>query len=134
MSEAAFMGEIEFHDESVPEHDFGAFETLPNVQKIHELAREYADVLELMPYQLVGEGMKLLVSIYLESKHAEGKVIAVLTRSPYPPDADALDDLMQVAMQRAELLAHLSHRYEETSIESAKNALEQLYRKIQDQF
>jgi hypothetical protein len=134
MSEAAFMGEIEFAGDHVPGEDFGAFETLPHVEKIHELAREYADVLELMPYQLVGEGMRLLVSVYLESRHAEGKVIAVLTRSPYPPDADALDDLMQVALKRAELLSHLSHRCEEASIASARNALEQLYRKIQAQF
>jgi len=131
MQEAsAFMGEIEFDGDIPPDPNFGQFERLPNIDKIHELAQEYSSQLELMPYQKVGEPIKLLVSIYLKSKLAGGRVIAVMTRSDYPQEASALAEMMQTAIGRLDFVSHLAHQFEEESISSARDALEQLHKKI----
>jgi len=121
-----FLGEIEFAAGIPPGRDFGQFATLPNVQRIHALAHQFSHVLELMPYQKVGEPVKLLVSVYVESVLTKGRVIAVLIRDNYPADWRGLAQMVQAALEQVEVLVQLKGLYSETSIASAREALGQL--------
>jgi hypothetical protein len=132
---SGFLGEIEFGGagsagDLTPLNGFGQFEGLPYIQRLHELAHEFSDVLELMPYQKAGEGVKLLISVYIEPRLTNGRIIAVLVREAYPTDRPALASLMQLALKRMETLVQIRQQFKEPSIASAREALFRLSQKI----
>jgi len=127
---SGFLGEIEFVAELLPSQEFGRFESLPDVQAIHELAHEYSQSLELMPYQKVGEPPKLLVSVYVASRLTTGRMIAVLVRDDYPPTWEALAEVVMLALLRLDALDLMTEQIEAGSIAQARAALNGLYEKI----
>lgn len=130
-NEPGFQGEIEFQAEAVLESDFGEFESLPNIDLIHDLAAEFSSSLELMPYQMAGDVKRLLVSVYIGIRSKPGKVIAVLTRDPYPSSWEELEAIMTKAKGRLSNLKQLEAVYLGESIEQARLALEALSSKIE---
>ena len=130
-NQSGFLGEIEFREGFLPSGDFGDFESLSNIQWIHELAHEFSKSLELMPYQMAGDGKRLLVSVYMDTRIQNGRVIAVLTRDPYPSDWDALLGLMKTAIERLNSLNQLEAIFTCASIASAGTALRELLSKME---
>ena len=104
---------------------------LPNIGLIHELAGEFSDSIELMPYQKAGDVKRLLVSVYIGVKSKPGKVIAVLIREPYPTSWDDLDCIMRKAAAQFVVLEKLDAVYQRESIDQARLAVEKLAFKIQ---
>jgi hypothetical protein len=131
-NDAGFQGEIEFLEGVLPDEDFGNFQSLPNIGLIHELASEFSNNLELMPYQIVGDVKRLLVSVYLQTKYDQGKVIAVLVRDPYPRDWSELEKVMSHANERLLILDALAETYPPESIDTARKALAKLAVKVRD--
>jgi len=129
-NETGFQGEIEFAEGESLGSQFGEFESLPNIGLIHELAGEFSDSLELMPYQKAGDVKRLLVSIYIGVKSKPGKVIAVLTRAPYPKSWDDLEGIMTTAAAQIAVLKTLDAIYQLESIDQSGLALEKLVLKI----
>lgn len=125
-----FAGEIEFDGRISPEQDFGKFQNLPLVNEIHELAAEFSNCIELMPYQKVGENVKLLISVYLESKQNSGTIIAVLIRDTYPITTIDLAKMVRHAYKIFTSLPQLTQQFEKGSILSAEDALSQLHQRI----
>jgi hypothetical protein len=132
MSQAlTFLGEVVVLREIQPEKSFGAFELLPNRALVSHLAGEFADRLELMPYQELGEPMELAVSVYLRPQTGDGRIIAVVSRERYPEDLRALGDAVERARRRLELLYHgVGSRFEEASVVRARQALSDLAARI----
>jgi hypothetical protein len=130
-NELGFQGEIEFAEGAQLENHFGEFESLPNIDLIHDLAAEFSTALELMPYQKAGDVKRLLVSVYIGIKSKPGKVIAVLTRDPYPSSWNDLEGIMTTAMARIANLEGLNEVYLLESIDQARLALQALNKKIQ---
>ena len=130
-NQSGFLGEIEFREGLLPSGEFGDFESLANIQWIHDLAHEFAQSLELMPYQMAGDSKRLLVSVYVETRMQNGRVIAVLTRDPYPSDWDALVELMKKAVERMNYLYQLEAIYTRASITAAGAALMDLLNKME---
>ena len=130
-NEIGFQGEIEFDHGILPGKGFGEFETLWNIDLIHELAGEFSSSLELMPYQKAGDVKRLLVSVYIASKSKKGSVIAVLTRDPYPKDWNDLNEIMRTAIERLDHLDRLEAAYKRDSFVDARKALLMLSEKIQ---
>ena len=129
-SEAGFQGEIEFVEKILPDQDFGDFQGLPNITLIHELAGEFSNSLELMPYQKVGDTKRLLISVYLETSNVSGKVIAVLARDPYPNSWQDLIQIMEIARERLSILDNQPGPFPAESIATARNAIASLDNKI----
>ena len=129
--ETGFQGEIEFADGASLGSQFGEFEVLPNIGLIHELADEFSDSLELMPYQKAGDVKRLLVSVYIGVKSKPGKVIAVLIREPYPTSWDDLEGIMKKAAAQIDVLEQLDAVYQGESIDRARRAVEKLAFKFQ---
>jgi hypothetical protein len=125
-----FLGEIEFVEGLLPSQEFGRFEHLPGVQAIHELAHEFSQCLELMPYQKVGEPPKLLVSVYVASRFTTGRMIAVLVRDEYPSTWEALAEKVKLALLRLDALDRMTEQIEAGSIAQARAALDGLSQKI----
>lgn len=130
-NEPGFQGEIEFQAGADLESHFGEFENLPNIGLIHELAGEFSASLELMPYQMAGDVKRLLVSVYIGIRAKPGKVIAVLTRAPYPSSWEELEAIMKTAESRLAYLKQLENIYQSESIDQARLALDALSSKIQ---
>ncbi len=128
--EKTFLGEVALLDEIAPDDDFGAFDLLPNLALINELAAEFSDHLELMPYQEWGETVKLAVSVYLRPKSGGGRIIAVLSHEDYPSDKAGLVPVIKQAAKHLEyLIRGIGHKFVEESLTSACESLEQLIAK-----
>ena len=125
-----FLGEMELSQEQLQNTAFADFDRLPHVELIRSLANEFAGVIELMPYHKDGDIMRLLVSVYLQPRHSSGKVIAVLTRGPYPQDMDGLLQLVNNAAQRLMSLGVIADRFEEGCIQSSQEYLKELSLRI----
>jgi len=125
-----FLGELELAQEQLQNETFADFDRLPHVEFIRSLADEFAGVVELMPYHKDGDEMRLLVSVYLQPRHSSGKVIAVLTRGPYPQDLHGLLELVQNAARRLTSLEVIADRYEAGSIQSSQEYLKKLSLRI----
>ncbi len=130
-NETGFQGEIEFAAGALLTSQFGEFESLPNIDLIHNLAGEFSAALELMPYQKAGDVKRLLVSVYIGVKSKPGNVIAVLTRDPYPTSWEDLEQIMSTSQNRIDMLEQLENIYERESIDQARAALQKLEKKIQ---
>ncbi len=130
MTELTFLGELELAQDQLQDPGFAAFDELPQVDFIRDLAAEYAGVIELMPYQKDGEEMKLLVSVYLQPRGHSGKVIAVLIRDRYPRDPFEFQQLVVNATNRLASLSALADRFEPGSIQSAREQLDRLHSSI----
>jgi hypothetical protein len=129
-----FAGEIEFVDHYLPEKSFGEFENLPYMDDLHGLAGEFSNSIELMPYQKMGEQVKLLISVYLIPKRTSGTIIAVLTRDPYPKARSEFANMVKIAKQRFDTQTQLLQEFEKSSIDSAAEALNQLYQRMLDKW
>ena len=125
-----FLGELELSQDQLQNTAFADFDQLPRVEFIRSLANEFAGAIELMPYHKDGDIMRLLVSVYLPPRHNAGKVIAVLTRGPYPQDIDELLQLVDNAAQRLTSLRAIADRFEEGSIETSQGYLKELSLRI----
>ncbi len=135
---STFLGELELSQEQLQNLDFADFDRLPHIELIRSLADEFAQGVELMPYQKDGDVMRLLVSVYLQPRNSAGKaigggrVIAVLTREPYPEDVPGILQIVASARRRLASLEALTRRYEEGSIQQAREYLGQLCSKIEN--
>lgn len=128
-NELTFLGEVNLFKGLVPDADFGDFLNLPNEALIHQLAGEFRDHLELIPYQETGDPMQLGLAVYLRPVSGNGRVIAILVRDLFPKlPADVLS-YVRLARERIGLLDFMHHRFTVPSIESAGQALESLERK-----
>jgi hypothetical protein len=115
----------------VPEDDFGAFETLSILEPIHELAHEFSDHLELMPYQQLGKQVELSLAVYLRPVFADGRIIAIVGRDEFPDDLKSLAKIVETGIHHLDLLnTGNGQRYEAGSIESASQQLKLLLAKI----
>ena len=83
-----------------------------------------------MPYQKVGEHVKLLISVYLQLKQKPGTIIAVLIREKYPKDLIELANLVHLAHNIFNNMTQLNENFDKISIDSAKSSLDQLQNKI----
>lgn len=129
----AFLGEVAIINAEIPDKDFGAFETLSNLEPIHELAREFSEYLELMPYQQLGKQVELSLAVYLKPVFADGRIIAIVGRENFPTDLESLGDIVETGINHLELLrSGIGHRYEEKSILSASKQLKSLLSKIRN--
>jgi hypothetical protein len=128
--EKTFSGEIEFDPHTLPSIDFGEFQYLPYSDDIHDLAKEFSNSLELMPYQKVGEHVKLLISVYLQLKQKPGTIIAVLIREKYPKDLTELANLVHLAHNIFNNMTQLNENFDKISIDSANSSLDHLHNKI----
>jgi len=77
-----FLGEINLTRIFQPDADFGDFINIPNASLIHQLAAEFREHLELIPYQETGDPMQLGLAIYLRPVSGNGRIIAILVRDP----------------------------------------------------
>ena len=112
-----FLGEVEILQNSMPEEDFGKFENLLNLGVVHELAHEFSDFLELMPYQELGKQMELSLAVYLRPKFADGRIIAIVGRDKFPENGESLSKIVTQGINRLELLRKgTGHLYEEESM------------------
>lgn len=127
-----FLGEFELAEAPLQDPNFADFAHLPFIEEVRSLAGEFAGAIELQPFQKDGVGMRLLVSVYLQPKNSTGKIIAVLIRAPYPADLMSLSHLVQKAANRLPWLGSISDRFEESSIQAAKDSLELLSRRIKE--
>ncbi len=125
-----FLGEINIYKKIAPDAAFGDFSNLPIENLVHQLAAEFSEHLELLPYQETGDPMMLNISVYLKPKAGNGRIIAILVREKYPVDPNELLGYVQLAKKRIEMLRVLQHRITPQSIDSAFHVLEQLERKI----
>lgn len=125
-----FLGEFELAEAPLQDPGFADFAHLPIIETVRLLAGEFAGAIELMPFQKDGDGMRLLVSVYLQPKNSTGKIIAVLVRAPYPEDLMSLSDLVKKATTRLTWLENISERFEQSSIQAAEDSLGQLSRRI----
>lgn len=125
-----FLGEINLYKNILPDADFGDFSNLPNESLVHQLAAEFREHLELIPYQETGDPMQLSLAVYLRPISGNGRVIAILVKDLYPQDPVRVLDYIQLARKRIDLLKGLHHRITEQSIDSARLALEQLERRM----
>ncbi len=129
-TEMNFLGEFELKQDSLRDSNLADFATQPMIQEIWEIARAFSGRIEVMPYQLDGDLMRLLVSVYLKPIGQSGNVIAVLTREPYPADGQGLQALIRKASSRLDSLKVLLHRFEPDSIMQAKAALAELAARV----
>jgi len=127
-----FLGELELAEDFLRDTHLADFAAQPMVQQIWEIARAFSGRIELMPYQRDGDVMRLLVSVYLIPMGQIGKVIAVLTREPYPADRQGLQILIRKASSRLAALGAISHRFEAGSILQAKAALAELAERVEE--
>ena len=126
-----FLGEVAIIRDEMPDKDFGAFEKLTNLDSVHDLAREFSQFLELMPYQELGKNVEISLAVYLDPIFAEGRIIAIVARDDYPPDLDSLAKTVQKGIDHLELLRKgIGQRYTSESIDSARHKLMLLVRKI----
>jgi hypothetical protein len=133
MSEGlTFLGEFELAEAPLHDPSFADFVRLPYIEAVRSLAAEFAGAIELMPFQKDGDGMRILVSVYLQPKNSTGKVIAVLIRAPYPNDLISLSGLVDKAATRLPWLASISDRFEQSSILAAEESLSRLSRRIKE--
>ncbi len=129
-----FLGEVAIIHAEVPDKDFGAFESLSNLEPIHELAREFSEHLELMPYQQLGKNIELSLAVYLKPIFADGRIIAIVGREEFPTDLDSLAHIIEIGIKHLELLrSGIGPRYEQASIESASQQLKLLLSRIYSQ-
>ena len=127
----AFLGEVAIIHAEVPGKDFGAFENLSNLGPIHDLAREFSEYLELMPYQQLGNNVELSLAVYLKPVFTDGMIIAIVGRKDFPSDLKALGSIVKTGIKHLDLLNDgIGHRYEKSSIESASEQLTLLLSKI----
>jgi len=124
-----FLGEINLYKNIQPDADFGDFINIPNASLIHQLAAEFREHLELIPYQETGDPMQLGLAIYLRPVSGNGRIIAILVRDPYPQEPVEILNYVKLAQERIDLLSGL-HRITEQSIDSARQALEKLERRM----
>ena len=130
----AFLGEVAIIHAEVPDKDFGAFETLSNLETIHDLAREFSEHLELMPYQQLGNKVELSLAVYLRPVFADGRIIAIVGRDVFPTDLGSLASIVESGINHLALLnSGIGHRYEQDSVESASQQLKRLLSKIKSQ-
>lgn len=127
-----FLGEFELAEGPIQDPDFADFARLPFIEEVRSLAGEFAGAIELMAFQKDGVGMRLLVSVYLQPKNSNGKIIAVLVRAPYPADLKSVSNLVEEAVSRLTWLGSISDRFEQSSILAAKDSLGQLSRRIKE--
>ena len=125
------VGEIELREDAEPGAGFGVFASLPNVESVYCLARQFSERAELMPYQQVGDTVRLLVSVYLRSRVGDGLTIAVLTREPYPTTLPALQAVVERAATRVRLLGASAGRFEPSSLKRARHTLEEMAREVE---
>lgn len=127
-----FLGEINLYKNLQPDTDFGDFSNLPNESLVHQLAAEFREHLELIPYQETGDPMQLGLAVYLRPISGNGRIIAILVRDLYPEDPVGVLDYVRLAQKRIDLLSGLHHRITKQSIDSARLALEKLERRIME--
>jgi len=129
-----FLGEVAIIHAEVPDKDFGAFEKLSNLEPIHNLAREFSEHLELMPYQQLGKTVELSLAVYLKPNFADGRIIAIVGREEFPSDLASLANIIEMGIKHLDLLSRgIGHRYEQASIDSASQQLKLLLSKIRSQ-
>jgi len=128
-----FLGEIGLFGDVLPDKDLGNFGSLPNIGFIRQLAGEYSDSLELMPYQDAGNRVKLALCAYLEPDQGEGRVIAFLCQDDFPPDKDSLLKTLARGKEKLNALRKYSDRFSRSSINFAVGRLNQLSEKISQQ-
>jgi hypothetical protein len=130
-AQRTFLGEIELVDNLELTQEFGDFETLPNVNLVWELAREFSDRVEIMPYQKAGDIARILVSVYLELIRGRGIIIAVLARDPYPQDRASLRTMIRDSLLRLGQMTRFGQRYAAGSIERSREALVDLLERLE---
>ena len=129
-----FLGEVAIIHAETPDKDFGAFEDLSNLEPIHELAREFSEYLELMPYQQLGNHVELSLAVYLKPVFADGRIIAIVGREAFPTDLNSLANIVETGIKHLDLLNQgIGHRYEPDSITLASKQLRSLLEKIRSQ-
>ncbi len=132
-SSSTFLGEVAIFQAVKPETDFGAFEEIPNLSAVNQLAGEFAEYLELMPYQELGDPLAINLSIYLRPVFGEGRVIAIVAREAFPADYESLSQIIQKGIRHLDLLAEgIGFRFEESSIESAAKQLRLLLSRVDE--
>lgn len=132
-SSNTFLGEVAIFQAKIPGSDFGAFEKIPNLSAVNQLAGEFSDYLELMPYQQLGDPLSINLSIYLRPVFGEGRVIAIVAREPFPSNFESLSRIIQVGIRHLDLLMEgIGHRFEESSIELAAKQLRLLLSRVEE--
>ena len=129
-AQLTFLGEIELAGDLVPTKGFGAFNELPNIGLVRELAHQFRESIELMPYQKVGDVRRLLICAYLEASVGGGQLIAVLGREEYPATLSGLVALLENAIRRLELLDQPGSEFRRGSLDAARTSLASLTKKI----
>ena len=130
MMTEAFLGEIELSDDNVLPNKFEPFECLTNINTVHALASQFAGRAEIMPYKRQGEGVELLVSVYLRPRDNSGRVVAILVREHYPASSLELKRLIEKGLRRLNSFSGMLERYEAESISEAKATLQKILNSI----